>query len=236
MFWKRLPERDFTDLNVLDFGSGLGGLSIQLAQRGARRVLGIELQRDYCEYAQAKIVRDFPQFSDRITYRSVPTSEIPDASMDAIVSKDVFEHVIGLEEVFQELIRILKPGGEMVLGFGPLWHSPFGDHDVSRVLSFGRRVPWLHLLAGDARLLQIMNSERAELGQEPYRSMADAGFNKLTIEEIESILHNSPLELTSYATNPTDNRIAKLVEKMPKPALLRRYLARTVYCILRKPE
>ena len=54
----------------------------------------------------------------KIKYFSESLETLEDDSYDVIVSKDVFEHVIGLKELYPVLIKKLKPGGRLLLGFG----------------------------------------------------------------------------------------------------------------------
>jgi ubiquinone/menaquinone biosynthesis C-methylase UbiE len=43
--------------------------------------------------------------------------QFPDASFDAVISDDVIEHVKDPEKVFQEIYRVLRPGGIAILKF-----------------------------------------------------------------------------------------------------------------------
>lgn len=51
-----------------------------------------------------------------------------DASIDAICSDAVFEHLTNLPAVLQAFKRILRPGGLIYASFGPLWNAWGGDH------------------------------------------------------------------------------------------------------------
>jgi SAM-dependent methyltransferase len=235
-FWQRIPHKDLTGLRVLDFGCGLGGLAVQVMQRGAESVLGLEMDPEYCDYGKRKIEEDFPQFAERVHIVSTALEEVPDAYFDVVISKDVLEHVIGLREVFSLLVAKLKPGGEMLLGFGPLWHSPFGDHGITRGMTRGVSVPWLHLLLGDRRVLSQLNRKRARDGAPPYGSLQEAGFNQLPIHEMEDIIRSSGLEIASFQINLSENPVARAVAAIPIPDRLSKYFTRTVYCRLRRPS
>jgi SAM-dependent methyltransferase len=49
-------------------------------------------------------------------------------SFDFVFSFDTFEHFSNPEQVFKEVIRVLKKGGYLFLLFEPLYMSPFGEH------------------------------------------------------------------------------------------------------------
>jgi ubiquinone/menaquinone biosynthesis C-methylase UbiE len=46
---------------------------------------------------------------------------LPDASVDVIMSRSVFEHLTDPEAVYRELARVLKPGGRVVFLTANLW-------------------------------------------------------------------------------------------------------------------
>lgn len=55
-------------------------------------------------------------------------TSIPDDWADVVVSDAVFEHVKDLDTALLTIRRKLRQGGLMYAGYGPLWHSPGGDH------------------------------------------------------------------------------------------------------------
>ena len=122
-FWGRLPKNfNFNGKKVLDFGSGLGTMAFELAERGAETVHGIEIEHNYQVYSKRALERQNSNVKQKTEFFSCDLSDLENESYDIIISKDVFEHVIGLDQVFPELVQKLKPGGQLILGFGPLWY------------------------------------------------------------------------------------------------------------------
>jgi SAM-dependent methyltransferase len=50
------------------------------------------------------------------------------ASVDYAFSYNAFEHFAAPDRVLREMIRVVRPGGYIYLQFGPLYHSPWGQH------------------------------------------------------------------------------------------------------------
>jgi SAM-dependent methyltransferase len=75
-----------------------------------------------------------------------------DGHFDLLVSHAVFEHVSGLGAALAEMRRILRPGGELVATFGPIWSCAWGHHlwvtrPVRHVYPQPPHLPpWCHLL------------------------------------------------------------------------------------------
>jgi SAM-dependent methyltransferase len=67
--------------------------------------------QDFCQY-KGELV----QYLEPITYVCDITSiPLPDASLDAILCTEVFEHVVDPALVLSEFARLLKPGGKLFL-------------------------------------------------------------------------------------------------------------------------
>ena len=81
-----------------------------------------------------------------------------DESFDYIVSFNSFEHFHRPDKVFDEMIRVLKPGGHIYLQFGPLYNSAFGEH-AYRVIT----VPYCQFLFS----LETMNEYAVSQGRNP---------------------------------------------------------------------
>lgn len=127
--------RDPTGLDVLEIGFGNGAFLGWARDRGAR-VRGSELTPAAVEAAQAaQIPLVAPDFE--------VTGELGEASLDAVVAFDVFEHLdpATLTPKLAAIARALRPGGVLVLRY-PNGQSPFGldpQHaDATHVIALSR--------------------------------------------------------------------------------------------------
>jgi 2-polyprenyl-6-hydroxyphenyl methylase / 3-demethylubiquinone-9 3-methyltransferase len=96
------------DKTVLDLGCGGGFMSEALARKGAN-VIGA----DPSEAAIAAAQDHARQQGLAIDYKvgSGENIPLPDHSVDCVVCVDVLEHVAQLDRVFDEVRRVLRPGG-----------------------------------------------------------------------------------------------------------------------------
>lgn len=63
-----------------------------------------------------------------ITKGDIRKTEFDDNCFDFIISLATFEHIFDLDVAFNEMHRILKPGGFLYSKFGPIWSSSIGHH------------------------------------------------------------------------------------------------------------
>lgn len=97
-YWERFGGKpDFKDAVVVDLGCGHGSLCIDIAQSGAGRVLGLDLNARLIDFANENLKQNYPQFVDVVEFRYQQLQEVPESDIDFFVSKDTFEHVVGLE-------------------------------------------------------------------------------------------------------------------------------------------
>jgi 2-polyprenyl-6-hydroxyphenyl methylase / 3-demethylubiquinone-9 3-methyltransferase len=103
------------DARVLDYGCGSGFFTIRCAKAGAANVVGIDAEIHALaaaeHFATQEGVKDNCSFicSDRF-----PTSWCQEP-FDAILFKDVLEHVEDEQSLLQSAARMLVPGGAMVI-------------------------------------------------------------------------------------------------------------------------
>lgn len=102
-----------SDMKILDLGCGTGNLTYKLANLGCN-VTGIDISEKMLEEAMRKSVNgngtvDFYKMNgDNIDFE--------DNSFDCVISNAAFEFIENPEEVLQELFRVLKPNGIVVIG------------------------------------------------------------------------------------------------------------------------
>lgn len=67
------------------------------------------------------------------------TLPFADASFDGVLCSQVLEHVFQPEAFLQEIARVLRPGGQLVLTVPFAWDEHEQPHDFARYSSFGLR-------------------------------------------------------------------------------------------------
>ncbi|WP_262249407.1 class I SAM-dependent methyltransferase [Parapedobacter soli] len=70
-------------------------------------------------------------------YYDGETLPFGDESFDSIFSSEVFEHVFNLSQILDELYRVLKPGGHMLITVPFVWDEHEIPYDFARYTSFG---------------------------------------------------------------------------------------------------
>ncbi len=93
---------------VLDLGCGGGFMSEALASRGAD-VIGVDVSRGAIGIARRHAAGS--GLPIRYLVASGEDLPLPDASVDCVVCVDVLEHVRSLDQVLDEIRRVLRPGG-----------------------------------------------------------------------------------------------------------------------------
>jgi SAM-dependent methyltransferase len=158
-YWRRLGGRpDFSGKVVLEIGCGHGALSIDAAISGAQQVIGLDLISDRITFARRMVAERFPNIANRIEFHQLDIDNMTtlDGKVDVIISKDTFEHIMGIDRVLLSIRRLLREGGLLITGFAPLYYSPFGDHGF-HAIGQPIKLPWAHLILGDARVVAAYN-------------------------------------------------------------------------------
>ena len=115
------------NLRYLDMGCGSGELTIALSKLGVGPITGVDFLPRFVtsarENARAAGVEDRVEFvcADLRTWN-------PPQKFDVLISFDALEHIDQPRDFLARMRDFVAPGGRAVLAFGPLFHSPFGDH------------------------------------------------------------------------------------------------------------
>ncbi|CAN5564965.1 hypothetical protein BH11PLA2_BH11PLA2_05020 [soil metagenome] len=163
----------------LDFGCGGGGLSYRIAEQ-CDSVVGIDLEEDKIAFAKAQATRLNKSNVDFICY---PGGDLPfeGNSFDSIVCIDVVEHLPTPERFFAEFRRVLKPGGLLLLSFGPPWRHAHGKHMWAKLPGW-----WTHLLFPRRTVMRVA-------GFPADSTWEQLGIMRLTVSHFHRIIKGSGL-------------------------------------------
>lgn len=96
---------------ILDVGCGDGLLLYQFRNR-FKRLVGLEYSAARLEAAKTQMKG---LAFEGICGSAEQMTMLPDASIDAVISADVIEHVPDVYQAADEMFRVLRPGGQLVI-------------------------------------------------------------------------------------------------------------------------
>ena len=135
---------DICNKVVLDLGCSDGAITEGYLNRGAREVIGVDIDERAIEQAKGRYS------SPNISFHASTTTSFPlsDDLIDVVICYDVFEHASQPAAMLDECHRILKPGGQMLIGTWG-WYHPYAPHLWSTM-----PVAWAHIFFSERTLLR----------------------------------------------------------------------------------
>lgn len=202
--WKQIEGKI-----VVDFGCGAGAEAIEMAQRGARHVYGIDISDRWLQVASTRARQSG---CENVTFaRTAPEMA------DVVVSLDAFEHFENPGAILRAMHGLLKPDGVVMASFGPPWYHPLGGHLFSVF-------PWAHLIFSEAALCRWRSHFKAD-GAKRFCEV-EGGLNQMTISRFEALVAKSPFSMESLEAVPV-RRLSRLSNR-----LTREFLTAVVRCKL----
>jgi SAM-dependent methyltransferase len=180
-FFRRIAGK-----TVIDFGCGEGAAAVEMAQRGAREVIGIDIRDEILQTARANAKRKGVE--ERCLFAR-STAE----RADVVVSVDAFEHFEDPAGILSVMDQLLLQTGEVLISFGPTWFHPLGGHLFSVF-------PWAHLVFSEEALIRWRSTFKHD-GATRFGEVA-GGLNQMTIARFEDVVAHSPLECASLELVP----------------------------------
>ena len=220
-------QREFPDLKeriagrkVLDFGSGVGDQSVALAQLGAGSVVGLDTNAALLPQARGLAERN--GVADRVVF-----AERLDPSMlgtfDVVISQNAMEHFDDPAGVLAEIKRALKPGGELLLTFGPPWYAPSGSH-----MGYFAPIPWMNLLFSERTIMRVRARYRDDAATR-YEEV-EGGLNQMTVAKFERLVAESGL-VVKYRKYGS----VRGIDVLGKLPVLRELFVNLITVVLAKP-
>lgn len=197
---------------VVDFGSGHGYEAIEIAMRGARQVIGVEIDETLLEIARKNASK--AGVGDRCVF----SPSAPDGSADVVVSLDSFEHFDNPGMILQIMLRMLVSGGRAYVSWGPPWYHPYGMH-------LQELYPWTHVLFSEEAVLRWRQLMRG--GSDlTYRQI---GLNQMTVRRFTELVAQSGFRVEDFKVVPI--RPLRWIHNR----LTREFTTSIIQCCLEKP-
>ena len=184
---------------VIDFGCGTGAEAVEMAEKGARKVIGIDIQEHLLAIARDRAVQ--AGVADRCEFGAT-ASELA----DVIIAIDSFEHFDDPGEILRIMRSLLKDDGCVIAAFGPTWYHPLGGHLFSPF-------PWAHLLFTEKSLIRWRSDFKTD-GATRFGE-AEGGLNQMTIRRFEKLIDESDFKLAEFEPVPI-RRIQFLANKLTR--------------------
>lgn len=133
--------RPLREALVLDIGASPHGYALERAlEHGARLYVGVGL-----DVSRSQVVADAGGGLGILLKGDAAALPISSDTFDLVLSISTFEHVLDVDAVLSEIVRVLRVGGQALLTFEPIWSGPHGHHlhhfgECAKVVP-----PWSHL-------------------------------------------------------------------------------------------
>lgn len=215
----------FHGKRIVDFGCRFGGATAWYLSQGAKQVVGVDVRPKVLDTAKTYVrqkIEDQALLS-KVEFRLGTADTIPvgEESVDLILSEDVVEHLSNPAAIFEEWWRILAPGGQVLLRFGPLWYHPHGVH-LWEVFPG----PWSHVIFSERTCVRVRDIVKG------YESNSDrwTDMNKMSIRWFKRLVQDSKFRLKLFTV-----RAAWGLKPLMLVPYLREFFAAGIDCILEKP-
>ncbi len=122
--WQGIREDPAAGRTLVDVGGGPGYFATAFTDAGMRYI-GVEPDPDEMHAAEPVLARHAGTFV-RASGMALP---FEDNSVDICLSSNVAEHVPRPWQLGDEMLRVTRPGGLVVLSY-TVWLGPFGGHEM----------------------------------------------------------------------------------------------------------
>jgi len=238
------PFVKFEGKTVLDLGCNLGYLLHSFLQHEKFTAIGADLVPHYLKEARRN-------YGDEIEFVQTTTTQIPlpDNSVNVVYTIDTVEHLSRPREIFQDVFRVLKPGGVFLVHFNP-WLNPHGHH-LEDIIAF----PWPHAFFSMNTLLNVAEKlyesplnrtscyyldEKGQKKPNPYadREKWNNYLNCMTIRRFNRMLKELPFEVSHQARigfGGNTFKLSRLTRSLAKLPISTEYFTSILFTVLVKP-
>jgi SAM-dependent methyltransferase len=171
---------------IIDFGCGTGAETVEIARRGAAKVIGLDIRERVLD--QARLAARKAGVEDRCVFTTATEERA-----DIVLSMDSFEHFDDPAGILESMNRLVKDDGKILIEFGPPWYHPLGGHLFSVF-------PWAHLIFSERALIRWRSDFRSD-GATRFCEI-DGGLNQMTLRRFKRLVAQSPFEFATFEAVP----------------------------------
>jgi ubiquinone/menaquinone biosynthesis C-methylase UbiE len=171
------------DNDVLEVGTGHGGIATYLALNGARSVIAIDLNEQNLEYGKRFSALMFgklgiPPVNVKFQIMNAERMTFQDETFDLIVCDNLIEHITNIDQVMAEMHRVLRKNGRILVPNFPSIYSKYGPH-----VKYGIGLPWVNLFFKEKTIVKVMH-RIARKDKKMYTVYPGLAYGAMTFREI----------------------------------------------------
>ena len=219
-------------LHYLDVGCGTGELAIALVRAGCRSVTGIDVIPRNVIVATRNAERVGVSGAATFVAEDIHRWKAP-RRYDVVVSHEALEHIDDPRAFLGGIRRLISPHGRAVLAFGPLFHSPLGDHMDG---FFRVQIPWRGVLFSEQAILRLRRECYRPTDLAPDYRGIQGGLNRMRYSAFLRFVAQTGWEIEFLSVNPQLGRmppVQRLSNALLRVPIVRDYVASSVYAVLR---
>jgi SAM-dependent methyltransferase len=219
-------------LRYLDMGCGSGELTLELAGKVGGNVTGVDYLPRFVEAArrQARAAG----LEDAVRFHCADLhSWAPQDPFDVVFSFDALEHIDNPGAFLRRMADFVAPGGVAAVCFGPMFHSPFGDHMGE---FFRLQVPWRGILFSERAVMRVRREfYRPTDPAQRYREVA-GGLNLMRYSDFLAHARETGwqfryLRTNAFLRNRALRRVSGTICNLPR---VRDYFVHNVYAVMER--
>lgn len=210
---------------VLDYGCGPGYQAVAMAKRGAKAVVGVDINPRWLERARA--LANENQCEDRVSFwesECFLSDTSTQEKFDVTLCCGSFEHFADSARELANMSSMTRPGGRILITFAEPWLSPHGSH-----MDNFCKLPYVNVFFSERTVMSVRSRFKDD-GATRYEDIL-SGLNKMTLAKFERIIGASDLRVEHQHFFATKS--LPVVKKIP---FIREFLVSAVTCVLVKRQ
>ncbi len=194
---------DLTGKRILDFGCGMGGMSLWYGRNWDCFVHGIDIDSHHITIAKA--LNEKYQIAN-VEFEEVDVLDERIAKpYDLIFLNDVIEHLplSVIDDILRKLSALLNPDGQIYVSYPP-WESPYASH-VYNITN----IPWCQFLP-DKLVCKIIMARNRQVVGKLESSFLDVyrGLNRINHKRLLKILDRNNLTIAYRKNRSVLNKLS----------------------------